>query len=131
MSSIHDANLLSVGVSAHSFCLLLVLFLIFVLVVVCCLATVSCSARAVSQALLHDACLQQVHWTDGPLCDGVLTTTTPTSTPSFCTSNASCPSTGLDQILSLMSTKMWANAQRNGRTAEHRWRPLFNAAKFG
>ena len=29
------------------------------------------------------------------------------------------------------STKMWANAQRDGRPAEHRWRPLFNAAKFG
>ena len=27
--------------------------------------------------------------------------------------------------------EMWANAQRNGRPAEHRWRPLFNAAKFG
>ena len=26
---------------------------------------------------------------------------------------------------------MWANAQRRGRPAEHRWRPLFNAAKFG
>ena len=26
---------------------------------------------------------------------------------------------------------MWANAQPNGRPAEHRWRPLFNAAKFG
>jgi len=26
---------------------------------------------------------------------------------------------------------MWANAQRDGRTAEYRWRPLFNAAKFG
>jgi len=26
---------------------------------------------------------------------------------------------------------MWANAQRDGRSAEHRWRPLFNAAKFG
>jgi len=26
---------------------------------------------------------------------------------------------------------MWANAQRDGRPAEHRWRPLFNAAKFG
>jgi len=25
---------------------------------------------------------------------------------------------------------MWANAQRDGRSAEHRWRPLFNAAKF-
>jgi len=23
--------------------------------------------------------------------------------------------------------EMWANAQRDGRPAEHRWRPLFNA----
>jgi len=27
--------------------------------------------------------------------------------------------------------EMWANAQRDGRPAEYRWRPLFNAAKFG
>jgi len=26
---------------------------------------------------------------------------------------------------------MWANAQRDGRPAEYKWRPLFNAAKFG
>ena len=26
---------------------------------------------------------------------------------------------------------MWANAQPDGRPAEHRWRPLFNAPKFG
>jgi len=26
---------------------------------------------------------------------------------------------------------MWANAQRDGRPAKHKWRPLFNAAKFG
>jgi len=26
--------------------------------------------------------------------------------------------------------EMCANAQRDGRHAEHRWRPLFNAAKF-
>jgi len=26
---------------------------------------------------------------------------------------------------------MWANAQLDGRPAKHRWRPLFNAAKFG
>ena len=30
-----------------------------------------------------------------------------------------------------IETRMWANAQRNGRPAEYRWRPLFNAAKFG
>ena len=28
-------------------------------------------------------------------------------------------------------TIMWANAQRDGRPAEYRWCPLFNAAKFG
>jgi len=29
-----------------------------------------------------------------------------------------------------LETRMWANAQPDGRPAEHRWRPLFNAAKF-
>jgi len=28
-------------------------------------------------------------------------------------------------------TRMWANAQRDGRPAKRRWRLLFNAAKFG
>ena len=28
-------------------------------------------------------------------------------------------------------TRMWANAQCDGRPAKHRWRPLFNVAKFG
>ena len=32
---------------------------------------------------------------------------------------------------SYKDTRMWANAQRDGRPAEYRWRPLFNAAKFG
>jgi len=27
--------------------------------------------------------------------------------------------------------EMWANAQNDGRPAEYRWRPLFNAAKCG
>jgi len=27
--------------------------------------------------------------------------------------------------------EMLANAQRDGRSTEYRWRPLFNAAKFG
>jgi len=31
----------------------------------------------------------------------------------------------------VVQTRMWANAQRDGRPAKHRWRPLFNAAKFG
>jgi len=30
-----------------------------------------------------------------------------------------------------MKLEMWANAQHDGRPAEHMWRPLFNAAKFG
>jgi len=30
-----------------------------------------------------------------------------------------------------MRTRMWANAQRDGHSAEYRWRPVFNAAKFG
>ena len=33
--------------------------------------------------------------------------------------------------LNIAKLEMWANAQRDGRPAEHRWRPLFNAAKFG
>ena len=36
-----------------------------------------------------------------------------------------------DSQLKLKRTRMWANAQPDGRPAEHRWRPLFNAAKFG
>ena len=36
-------------------------------------------------------------------------------------------------ILTAISTKleMWANGQRDGCPADYRWRPLFNAAKFG
>jgi len=34
-------------------------------------------------------------------------------------------------LLKLSKTRMWANAQPDGRPAKHRWRPLFNAAKFG
>ena len=30
-----------------------------------------------------------------------------------------------------LQLEMWANAQRDGHPAEYRWRPLFNAAKFG
>jgi len=32
---------------------------------------------------------------------------------------------------SASKTRMWANAQRDGRPAEYRWRPVLNAAKFG
>jgi len=30
----------------------------------------------------------------------------------------------------IIITRMWANTQRDGRPAEYRWHPLFNAAKF-
>ena len=30
-----------------------------------------------------------------------------------------------------LKLEMWPNAQRDGRPAEYRWRPLFNAANFG
>jgi len=43
-------------------------------------------------------------------------------------SDAHIPLTMKNNIL---STRMWANAQHDGRTAEYSWRPLFNAAKFG
>jgi len=31
----------------------------------------------------------------------------------------------------ILIARMWANAQRDGRPVEYRWRRLFNAAKFG
>jgi len=34
------------------------------------------------------------------------------------------------QCRPIISTRMWANAQCDGRPAEYRWRPLFNTAKF-
>jgi len=37
----------------------------------------------------------------------------------------------LTHICETAKTRMWANAQRDGHPAEYRWRPLFNAAKFG
>jgi len=33
--------------------------------------------------------------------------------------------------LNITELEMWISAQRGGRPAEYRWRPLFNAAKFG
>ena len=43
--------------------------------------------------------------------------------------NQQCQST--EGITYQSQTRMWANAQRDGRPAEYRWRPLFKAAKFG
>ena len=33
--------------------------------------------------------------------------------------------------MAFLRLEMWTNAQRDGHPAEHRWRPLFNATKFG
>ena len=33
--------------------------------------------------------------------------------------------------LKISNTRMWANAQHDGRPTNYRWCPLFNAAKFG
>jgi len=35
------------------------------------------------------------------------------------------------QSVNIFQTRMWTNAQSDGRPAEHSWCPLFNAAKFG
>ena len=43
---------------------------------------------------------------------------------------AAQPNLGGAVCESSVITRMWANAQPDGRPAEHRWRPLFNAAKF-
>jgi len=35
------------------------------------------------------------------------------------------------QMTPITPTRMWTNAQPDGRPAKHRWHPLFNAAKSG
>jgi len=37
----------------------------------------------------------------------------------------------ISEIKKYLQSRMWASTQRDGRPAEYRWRPLFNAAKFG
>ena len=41
------------------------------------------------------------------------------------------PCTRVHFLSKATTTRMWDNAQRDGRPAECRWRPLFNAAKVG
>jgi len=41
------------------------------------------------------------------------------------------PGNGVGLFSKEKELEMWANAQRDGRPAEHKWRRLFNAAKFG
>jgi len=35
------------------------------------------------------------------------------------------------ELCTLLNTRMWANAQRDGRHVEYRWRSPLNAAQFG
>ena len=64
--------------------------------------------------------------------------------PLDCVQSVSCPihtadteatkqSPGILNSLNNKNSKleMWANAQLDGRPAEYRWCPLFNATKFG
>ena len=51
--------------------------------------------------------------------------------PSLVTSGRHISAIITDRRKFITKTRMWANAQPDGRPAEHRWRPLFNAAKFG
>jgi len=39
-------------------------------------------------------------------------------------------SSQLRHASTIRKLEMWANAQRDGRPVEYRWRPLFNVAKF-
>jgi len=48
-----------------------------------------------------------------------------------CGQNITAKTPSLTTVTQLKSTRMWANAQRDDRPAEYRWRPLFNAAKLG
>ena len=50
----------------------------------------------------------------------------------YCSSlYSSVAKTHLKKLDIIQKLEMWANAQRVGRPAEYRWRPLFNATKFG
>jgi len=44
----------------------------------------------------------------------------------MCRSMVDIQSTAAQIRRGLKKTRMWANAQRDGRPAEHRWRRLFN-----
>ena len=48
-----------------------------------------------------------------------------------CVSNSTKPPTPGLNYKTRNKTRMWANTQRDGRPAKHRWCPLFNVAKFG
>jgi len=49
----------------------------------------------------------------------------------MCQSMVDIQSAAVENRRGIKKTRMWADAQRDGRPAEHSWRPLFNAAKFG
>ena len=69
----------------------------------------------------YDSIIHQDTWCDKPL-----------QCPEYITEIAGMDIAGVDKDgVKFCELEMWANAQRDGRPAEYRWRPLFNAAKFG
>jgi len=61
----------------------------------------------------------------------VLAGTVPQQAGCWTCDNKVVGSTGAYWYPRRVQRDFWANAQRDGRPAEYRWRPLFNAAKFG
>ena len=55
------------------------------------------------------------------------------ASPIVCVLNGRNGENGIGYVATtaIQIKRMWANAQPDGRPAEHRWRPLFNAAKLG
>jgi len=82
---------------------------------------------------LHHVCLTPAHTTTRVSPNLLTYVIVSAKCSEFFTASSLCvyqtDSTDGEWLIS--STRMWANAQRDGCPAEHRWRPLFNAAKFG
>jgi len=56
---------------------------------------------------------------------------TPTLSQDKCCTDRRITNTSNNVVVKQQQLEMWANAKRDGRPAEYRWRALFNAAKFG
>ena len=84
--------------------------------------------------MLHAVVLTQYRRvTDGQTdrqTDGRTDGRTDRQTDGIAVANIALAMRALRRAVKRSSTRMWANAQPDGRPAEHRWRPLSNAAKF-
>jgi len=71
----------------------------------------------------------RVVWTSSVISLSSITADTRVSTRCVL-SSPFCPLLmGVTKHRKLLKLEMWANAQRDGRPAEYRWRPLFNATR--